>query len=343
MANIRDVAKRAGVSVTAVSFAMNGTGTLSDENRLRIVNIANEMNYTPNRAAQGLISGSLNTIGLVMPKPGTDFSLDLELIGEVGAAISEMGYHILLSWEDTFGGKKVLNMVRSGQVDALCFVLPMDEGETFKVLNDMNFPYVLTTRPKEGVPADWVDVDNIDLGFKAAVMLIKSGHKGIGFVSPGPMDYLVSCDRFTGYQMALKHFDIPIHADYFITGSHKLEAGKRALDHFLSLPEKPTAIIAGTAIIAIGMINRMRELGLEYPQDISIIAFDEFALSKEYEITTIHIPTQRIIHEAFRFLIKKMNAERILKQTQIALQSELYIRKTFVPDIRILDDWDYKQ
>ncbi|MBB6670003.1 LacI family DNA-binding transcriptional regulator [Cohnella nanjingensis] len=333
MATIKDVAREAGVSVAAASLALNGKGSLSDETRAKVIEAAERLNYTPNALAKGLVtSNKINTIGLIIPKPGTEFLpfVGMDILSGVGEVASEKKYNMLLDWEDSLGGSKALDLVQSGIVRGLLFFLPLNDVKTFRTLNDLNFPYVLMSRPPEGVYCSWVDVDNVDASYQATVSLIKSGHTRIGFSSPGPIDFLVSSDRHSGYRQALLSHNIAYDENYVSIGSGDIESGKKAMEHFLRQKEPPTALLAGSNLLAIGMIESLKEHGLDH-RDMAVITFDDSPLAESYGISAIHIPTNVIAGESARLLIKRIANTRRTEPESIVIDSKLIVRNTFVP------------
>lgn len=332
LVKIRDVAKEAGVSIAAVSFAINGTGSLSEETRKKILDTVERMNYRPNVTARRLVSGKVNVIGLVMPQPGTEFFLfaDMAILSGIGVVASRMGHNVLLSWYEGTGKSSVLDLVQEGTVRGLTFLLPLDDTSTYRELNDMNFPYVLMSRPPEGLSCNWVDVDNMDAAYQAVLALIKGGHERIGFVSPGPMDYLVSRDRHAGYRAAMLNHGLEYHSGYVFEGVGSLDSGIAAMEQFLSLDEPPTAILAGANMLALGVMERMEQAGLRCPEDVAIITFDNSPLAENYKLTAIEIPRGDIAREATALLMKKINQSTRTEPESIIIPFEIIYRNTFL-------------
>ncbi|THF80296.1 LacI family DNA-binding transcriptional regulator [Cohnella fermenti] len=333
MATIKDVAKEAGVSIAAASLALNGKGSLSEETRSKIIEAAERLSYKPNALAKGLVTNNkINTVGVIIPKPGTEFLpfVGMDILSGVGEVASEKKYNMLLDWEDGLGGSKVLDLVQSGIVRGLVFFVPLNDVKTFRTLNDLNFPYVLMSRPPEGVYCSWVDVDNADASYQATVSLIKSGHTRIAYSSPAPMDYLVSGDRHSGYRQALLSHNLAYDESYVSIGDGDIQSGKRAMEQFLSLNEPPTALIAGSNLQAIGMIESLKERGLDH-REKAIITFDDSPLAESYGISAIHIPTNLIAKESTRLLMKRIANPRRIEPESIVIGAEFIIRSTFVP------------
>lgn len=335
MVTMRDVAKAAGVSEAAVSFAINQTGSLSEETRKKILQVVKELNYKPNIAAQRLSTKKTNTIGLIIPKPGPLMVfVGLDILSGIGAVASDQSYNILLAWEDEKGGSKVLDLVQNGSVSGLTFFLPINDQVTFRTLNDMNFPYVLMSRPPERMPCNWVDVDNMDVAYKATLMLIKDGHRRIGFIGPAHADFLVSADRLAGYRQALLTYDLPYNEAFVHLGIGNKESGKEAMDKFLALPEPPSAVIAGGAMPAVGLMEKMKDAGMEYPKDMAIIALmntGDSHVVENFDITAFEIPTHEIARQSASLLIKRILLTRRTEPENIVIQPNIVIRKTFLP------------
>jgi len=335
LATIRDVAKEAGVSIAAVSFAINGTGTLSEETRKKILEAVGKLNYRPNASAKGLVSGKVNTIGLIMPKPGTDFFsfADNDILSGIGAVASKMGFNILLSWDQGKEESNALSLVREGMVRGLTFLLPSNDLDTYRTLNDMNFPFVLMSKPPEGSNCNWVDVDNMDAAYRATLSFIKAGHTRIGFVSPGPMEFLVSRERLAGYKWALLNHGLPYDESCVFEGIGNLESGRQAMQQFMALEERPTAVLAGANMLALGILEKCADAGLSCPLDVALITFDNSPLAMDYNLTAIEIPRGTIAREATNLLMKKISQPTRSEPESIIIPSEIVYRQTFTPSL----------
>ncbi|WP_158602309.1 LacI family DNA-binding transcriptional regulator [Cohnella endophytica] len=333
MVKMRDVAREAGVSEAAVSFAINGTGSLSEETRQSILSVVKRLNYKPNSTARKLATKKTNTIGLIIPKPGQEFVdfVGMDIISGIGKVASDRGYNILLAWEDEMGSSKVLELVENGSVGGLTFFLPLNDQKTFQHLNDMNFPYVLMSRAPSGLPCNWVDVDNVDASYQATLLLIKAGHRRIAFIGPGPTDLLVSSDRHTGYRQALLNYNIPYDESIVFLGLGNIESGRLATEGFMALSEPPTALITGSSMPAMGVIEKIKELGLEVPKDLVIITFDNSYISENYGITAIDIPTHEIAQQSANLLFKKIPITHRTEPENIVIKHKLVVRNTFTP------------
>ncbi|MFD0710784.1 LacI family DNA-binding transcriptional regulator [Paenibacillus sp. GCM10027626] len=334
MTTIRDVAKEAGVSIASVSFAINGTGSISDETRKKILDVVEKLNYRPNAAAKGLVSGKVKTIGLIMPQPGTDFFAfaDSEILEGIGITASTMGFNVLLSWEKDQGKSGIWDLIHEGLVRGLTFLLPSNDLATYRKLNDMNFPFVLMSRPPEGINCNWVDVDNMDAAYQATLAFIRAGHKRIAFVSPGPVEYLVSKDRLAGYRLALTNHGLAYDPSCVYESNGNMEQGKDAFEQFMKLDDPPTAVLAGANMLALGILEAAGDAGI---QNIALITFDNSELAKSYNISAIDIPRGIIAREATNVLLRKIAQTTRTEPDSVVIPSEIVYRQTFQPADRV--------
>lgn len=328
---MRDVAKRAGVSVTTVSHVINQTRPVSDELRGRVLAAMEELGYQPNTLARSLRRGETHTIGIIVPDSANPF------FAEVARGIEdtsfEHGYSVILCNTDNDLDKESLytNVLVKKQVDGILFVAAGLSAENIQALQGREMPLVIVDRQVPGVEVDSVLTDNTRGGWQATLHLIEFGHRRIGCIV-GPSDLTPSAARVTGYRQALGESGIPYDEALIVKGDFQYESGYEAAHMLLTKDDPPTAIFACNDLMAVGALSNALEKGLEIPADLSVVGFDDVrpALYANPPITTVKQPKYEIGVLATRMLLERMRDPATPPRTRI-LDTHLVIRRSTAP------------
>ena len=334
---MQQVAARAGVSRTTVSFVLNNTPNvnISPETRERILQAASELNYARDFAATSLATGRSRTIALVMRHDLEELSVDAflgGLINGISRAINIDGYYLLFyamrldAPEGAYG-----ELIRSQRVDGLLLSGPVVNDPELLELHETGVPIVV-----HGTPArnhfHSVDVDNIAGARAATEHLILLGHRRIALILNGPLTYTASRDRYAGYCQALETAGIGTDENLIATGAFTDDSGYTAMLKLLSLSPRPTATFVASDVVALGAMRALKQHGLTIPDDMSIIGFDDIPLVKYLDpgLTTIRLPAIDLGFYAGQMLLKLIKGEPI-QQKQIQLTTQLIIRDSTAP------------
>ncbi|MCQ6560028.1 LacI family DNA-binding transcriptional regulator [Paenibacillus mendelii] len=335
MATIKDIAREAQVSISTVSFAINGTGPVAPETKKRIMEVIERLNYHPSSSARGLVTRQSGNICLYVPHPKSniftfhDNNLINDMLQGIGESIDEKNYNLLLAWEqneDDDDASKMMSLVHTRAVDGILFFNPTRNYKPIYELIKLKFPFVFMGSFFDNEPIDTVDIDNFEAGYRNTAHLIKLGHRKIGFVSPGPLHYLLADDRFEGYKEALKDNNIRYNDHYFHIGDNRETSGVEALDRFLSLKDPPTAIVAGRDIQAVGIKKRAMACSLIVPGDIAIVSFENSQLAENHDISSIRTDLFSIGREASKLLFKMIGRKKERQTQHIIIPAELVVR-----------------
>lgn len=340
MATIKDVAEKAGVSITTVSHVINETRYVSDELTEKVFEAMRALNYRPNIVARSLRSGSTKTIGLVIPDISNPFFA--EFSRKIEDKGFEYGYNVILcnTDEDQVKEDLYVDVLISKQVDGMIFFAAGNS----KSFQDNPFkddiPIVITDREAEGIRSDVVLIDNSAGGYKATRYLISLNHRRIGCIS-GPSPIRPSAQRVEGYQNALEEAGIPFDADLLRVGDFRFAGGEQEMQALLALPEPPTAVFACNDMMALGAMRAIKGSGLRVPEDVSVIGFDNTPLSRLVfpQLTTISQPIKDMADLAVELLVEKINIKENQKYQKdlqpeyrrIVLETELVVRGTCQP------------
>ncbi|HLS26752.1 MAG TPA: LacI family DNA-binding transcriptional regulator [Beutenbergiaceae bacterium] len=323
MATIHDVAKRAGVSIATVSRSLNGHGRVSEDTRQRVLQIAEALDFRPNRTARGLVTGRLGNIGVLLPDVANPFySPILAAIADV-AQDRDLGVFLADSREDP-AAEEQLSRRLAEQVDAMVLVSPRMPTARIDDLAERRHT-VLVNRLEDGV--DGVAVDAA-AGMRAAVAhLADQGHRSILYLDGPPASWSGAAKLAgiragaaqTGVQVAI---DGP-HAPSYLGGREAAEVVRHA---------DASAVIAYDDLIAWGLITRLRQDGVVVPADISVVGFDDVISEGMLtpELTTVRSRGASLGAAATKMLLRRMGEPDYPVHHQ-RLSCELVVRDSTAP------------
>ena len=329
---MRDVAERAGVSITTVSHVINQTRIVSDETRTRVLDVMSELGYQPNVVARSLRRKETYTIGVIVQDSAYPFYA--EVIRGIEDTSFEQGYTITLCNSDGDLGKEHLytNMLIERQVDGILFFATSSQSNThIQRFKARRVPLVVVDRPVPEIEIDSVLIDNERGGWLAARHLVELGHRRIGCIS-GPPDLLVSTQRTSGYQQALNEAGIPVNRNLIANGDFEYESGYQAARHLLSGQKPPTAIFACNDLMAVGAINAALELNQQVPTDVSVVGFDDIRLAALINppLTTVAQPKYEMGVLATTMLLERISTPDVPSRRQ-TLETKLLVRRSSGP------------
>lgn len=332
-ATIKDIAKKAGVSTTAVSIALNNRKGVSEKTRRRIIRIANEMDYHPNLTARTLISKRSYTIGYIVTNITDPYYSELAFGIEEKA--NTLGYQVILT--NTSGSLEKeassIQMLMSRGVDGIIFSTVTVDDPNLNQLIDQKFPFVVINR----VPLNHPSVDKIDSviidsyagGYKAVEHLCRMGHERIAVVA-GSMKTSTARERTRGGEQALKDNGLKPSPKYFFECDYDFAKAYAAGQNILKLKPRPTAIVSHDDNMALGARDAVLEAGLRIPEDIALVGFDDinYARLQSIELTTISQKKYEMGTLSTEMLINKIEKKSINMVNKVVLDAELIIRRS---------------
>ena len=318
-ATLKDVASAAGVSLASVSYAVNGTGTLSETMRARILKVAEGLGYRQNLAAKTMRTGKSNTLGLVIPDLNNPYFPNL-----VHATIQRARQHgytvIVLDVEETpmLERKAIETLVGRG-TDGLIWFPIRDENSAQGLLDDM--PTVIVDRTIAGFES--VRADVIAGGELAADHLRELGHRRIGIVS-GPFHSHSMTDRCNAFARKVAEFGEVV---FQVENGYTMDLEPAVLQAIRA--SKATAIFAGGDMIAIGVMRELQFLGKRIPDDVSVIGMDDIAWAGlcSPPLTTVEIPIEEMAVEAVDAVVRRIETGMETSR-RVILDTKLVRRET---------------
>jgi LacI family transcriptional regulator len=329
---MRDVAERAGVSVTSVSHYINKTRPISDSLQGRIEQAMAELNFKPNAVARSLRIKQTKSVGVIVPDSANPFFANVTR--SIERELFTYHYNVILGNSDGNVDKalRYLKVMTERQVDGLIFI---DVGASSSILNDLlrvlSIPLVLVDRVVPGVEVDYVTVTNIRGGFDATNHLLALGHRRIACLS-GPRDLPTSSDRLTGYVRALNEAGISPEEHLVYAGDFQIEEGYIGGIHLLGQSPRPTAIFAANDLMAVGVMRAAADFGLSIPADLSVVGFDDIPLARftNPALTTITQPITQLGVITASFMLRRIQDGSLPPERKV-LETDLIIRHTTAP------------
>lgn len=328
---ILDVAAEAGVSSGTVSRVLNNDVHVRPETRQRVLEAMERLGFVANRQARSLAGGRSNTIGVLVPDLGTGYIG--EIIRGIDAELSLHGLDLVLYTTHRTASKEanyVANLA-SGMVDGLLLVLPRNPADYVGNLTQQKFPFVLIDHQGTGRDCPAVGATNWQGAYEATEYLIKLGHTRIGFIT-GSMDLGCAVDRLAGYRAALRTYHIPEDPNLIYEGTFFQPDGYAGACAFLDLPDPPTAIFASNDVMAMGVMDAVRNRGLRIPDDISVIGFDDIPQASLVRpaLTTVQQPLEKMGRVATQMLLDLLqHPDRAAER--IELPTKLIVRESCQP------------
>ncbi len=319
---IKDVARKAGVSIATVSRFLNNA-SLKEENRQRIEKAVKELNYQPLLYARRLAGGKLDTFGLIIPGyEGIFYSFyALEIIREVGSSLGTKGIDLHLN---IFWGK---DNFKTSLIDGVIMADIIGNEKQLKRLIKEDVPLVVVNCQVEDLDVNCVAVNNFKGAYEATEFLVHHGHKRVAHLAG---DLRVQCakERVAGYKSALEKNGVVLSKDYIkVTNFSRKEAWTK-LEELFSSKNPPTAVFCCSDEVASEVLKFAEEKRIEVPKDLSIIGFDDnpHCLYGNLMLTTVRQPLKAMVHQAVKILNENVESKKPAQK--IVLDTELIIRDT---------------
>ncbi|MBN6206158.1 LacI family DNA-binding transcriptional regulator [Ralstonia pickettii] len=312
MVNIKDVAKAAGVSPSTVSRVIADNPRISLDTKKKVRKMMKELGYHPNINARNLVAKSTRTIAVILPS-SADKALQNpffpEILRGIGSITHKQQYSMMLSSgqteEEIFS--EVERMVYGSYVDGVILLYSRMNDRVTNFLREQDFPFVIVGKPYEYInEITHVDNDNFSAGREITKHLIDKGHENIAFIG-GAKDLFVTIDREKGYQVALNEAGLQNDEEYIIHTEFLKAGGREAVENLLALKKRPTAIVVSDDLISLGVLSMLEDSGINVPEDISLVSFNNVYLSEitRPALTTIDIQINELGAQSAKALIEK--------------------------------------
>lgn len=306
---IKEVAKKAGVSIGTVSRVINGAKDVKEKNRIKVEAAIEELNFRPNHYAKNLKSNKSNLIGIIVPDLTDEFFLFLT--NGIEQAATHEGYLVvvLTSKGNAELEKKYIEFLWEKRVDGIVITSAGGNEDILLPIRDKGTPVVFVDRKPQSHLFDSVYVDKRHGAYLATSYLIECGHRKIALAT-GPKELVTNADRFSGFIQALYDHNIPIQNEYIRFGSFTEESGLEFMHWFtsLSVEERPTAVLSGSTVITYGCLYGAIRLGVSIPDDLSMISYGSLGMEEliNPKITYIHQMSTEVSEITSKLILEKI-------------------------------------
>jgi LacI family transcriptional regulator len=326
MANIRDVARHAGVSITTVSVTLSESRPVSAETRKRVWAAVKAVGYSPNAFARGLRSGRSRLIGVAICDISNPFWAAMVRVVEKVAIAA--GYSIVLCNTDDDPARElaVLEQLRVQQVAGI-LLTPLGRGAAYlRQLERPDMPPIVTLDHKvAGLSRDFVGVDNRAACRMLTQYLLRLGHRRIGLLG-GTLGLWTSEEREAGFRETMKDAGVEIDPALCISADYNGDLARTSAIALLTQPNRPTAILAANNVMALGALQAILDLGFRCPADVSLAGIDDVPWSDlvRPRITTASQPIEEISRVAIEWLLERISGVEVPARDRI-FQPKMFI------------------
>lgn len=334
MANLSDVAARAGVSISAVSRVLSDAPStrVSIETRRRIQEAARDLDYRPNFAGRALKFARTNVIALIVPDLTN--AVFTELMRGVEEEAIERGYMVLLARAESMqpGGESIARLIGEGRVDGVLIqVGDTVRPEDLQNLLEAKVPAVLINSVHRGHVGS-VALQDERATASAVEHLVSLGHQRIALINGLPQTDTAQ-RRALGFRGAMSAAGLTVPAGYVSSLGYEPRAGREALLGMADLPERPTAIVVANINAALGVLLEARTLGIRVPEDLSIVAIhDTWTAETTWPpLTTVRMPLYQLGRQAMTAIYERLNEQRVVDRVVTDPAPELIIRESTAP------------
>jgi len=322
---IKDVAKRAGVSIGTVSRILNGAKNVKKSNLEKIQKAIEELGYRPNQAAKSLKSNKSHIIGIIVPNLFDDFYVNV--ITKVEQVLTSKGYLlvVLSSHNDEELERENINFLWEKRVDGIMVISTgQNEDLLWKIYESGTQVVFIDRKPRKNIFSS-VYTDKQIAAKKATDLFIRYGHKKIALVT-GMKKLISNEQRFNGYISTLYDNGIPINNDYIWFGDFAPKTGIEFMEWYVKQDSdnRPTAILSGSAMITYEILLGAKQYGIRIPDDISLISYGNFLFDKliEPRITYISEFAEEIGEAAVELVLDKIQNPSA-HERQVVMEGEL--------------------
>ncbi len=335
---LKDLAEGLNVSITTVSKALNDHPDISAKRKKEILDYAKQMNYMPNQVAKSFRQQKTRLIGVIFSDNTNPFYA--RVIRGIEDVMFRNGYHCILmnSYEDAKKEAQFIDELRGLNVAGVLLSPAAGRGDSIRLLERYDIPYVLVNRYVEKGKNTYVALDDYLAGYLSAKHLCSYGNKEIFFLNFIP-EVSSAKEREAGYRQALKECGIAVRPEWIINGCRNQNDGYEAVKKILETVRPPISIMCYSDNIAIGAVCAIQERRYMLPYDVALVGNDDIALVSflSPRFTTIGVPKLRMGRKGAELLIERIRAkekademdeECAWEDQQILMRPKLLIRET---------------
>jgi LacI family transcriptional regulator len=310
---IKDVARKANVSVATVSRVLNDQPGFSSETREKVLRVIEEIGYHPNALARGLVGKSTKTIGVLIPNISS--MVEAKILRGIEDAAHKKNHSVIICNTDNDGERTTnyLEVLRERQVDGLLVISELLTKEYVDILKEMKIPVILISTIDDEGYFKYIKVDDEKAAYQATEYLILKGHQKIAMISGTKDDRVAGIPRVRGYRQAMKNYGLPVADENIIYGDFSFNSGRECMQILLKQFPEMTAVFAASDEMAAGVLSVAYERGLKIPEELSVVGYDNTQLGEMTipPLTTLSQPLYHMGLKGLDLLISAIMGEDI--------------------------------
>jgi DNA-binding LacI/PurR family transcriptional regulator len=328
--SIRDVARRARVSIATVSRAVNGISTVDPELAKRVWKAVEEVGYVPNTQARTLVSGRSRILGLIVSEITNPFFP--ELVQEFENLAVAQGYEVMIGSTnyDPARTESLIRRMLQRSVDGVAIMTFGIEEDLVKRLVEREYPLVFVDAGPELPNIRVLKVD-YGQGIREAVQhLAALGHRQMAFIT-GPLRMRSAVARRDAFRRSMNEVGLSVPSRHIVEGDHTMEGGMAAIEQLAALGEMPTAVLCSNDMTAIGVLHGLYATTARVPRDISVVGFDDIHLAQFMlpPLTTVQMSCKDLAAAAVQALRAGIEPDHPkAAQKEWPIETRLAVRKS---------------
>lgn len=326
---LEDVARQAGVSTATVSRCLNNPGQVTETTRARVMEAVEKLRYTPNFGARALAARRTNTYGAVIPTmENAIFARGVQAFQDALASIDSTLLVASSNYEASVEESQIRNLVARG-ADGLLLIGADRDPAIYDFLAERGIPVVLAWAIGNQPGVSFVGFDNEAASRKLAEKALSLGHRRIAYISAQSTHNDRARARIDGVRAAMKAAGLDPRSLRLVETHYSIKRGKAAFHVLMETGERPSLVMCGNDVLAVGAVMAAREMGIDVPGDVSITGFDDIEIATVVSppITTVHVPHRKMGNLAAQALLRQTlegrPPETICLETEIAERASL--------------------
>jgi len=329
---IHDIARELNTTASTVSRALQDHPRISKDMKAAVWELAQKLNYQPNSLASSLRKGKGNTIGVIIPR--IDRYFFSTVIRGIEDVAYDAGYNVIIcqSYDSMEREKAIVETLINGKIDGLLVSLASETKvfDHFKLVQAKGLPLIFFDRVPESMEVSKVELDDFSGSFKAVSHLISQGCKRIVHFA-GPRHVSIYRNRLEGYKAALAKHNIPFNESYVMDDVITRDKGSDAASSIINMKPMPDGIFSAGDFSALGVILKLKELGVSVPKDIAVVGYanEPYAEILEPALSSVDQHSKEMGQTVARLFLEEISASYgSITPKRIILAPDLYIRKS---------------
>ncbi len=330
---LKDLAKELNLSASTISRALDNHPAISEATKKIVQKKAQELGFIPNSIASSFRTKKTNSIGIVVPMIDVHFH-SLIISGIVDFAYKK-GYNVNIfqSKDSLKREKEIVNILQNRMVDGViaCLSIETKKCDHFMKFEKLGVPLVFYDRVPTDFDANKIIINDFESAFTATEHLIASGCKSLGHVAGNQKNDVFKA-RLEGFKAALIKHELPIREDYIMyTTNLDYDEGVICANKYLELPELPDGIFCANDYTAVSLIQVLKKTGIKTPQEIAIVGFSNYPISKVIDpsLTTIDDCAFQIGESSAKLIIRQIeDKDNFLNPETITIKTQLIVRES---------------